>query len=123
MSLVDTDLRDLIAGVLEENRLKAPRVQANILVQLLQSRRPDTDEDDWYDEPEPPRWAKYVERNAPLLEDGIATTRNRTREAMHALGLDPNEVRAVVIEPFTMHVFRWTDTTTRVGIGQPILED
>lgn len=39
MTAVDTDLRDLIASVLDENRLKSSRVQANAVVDLISGRR------------------------------------------------------------------------------------
>jgi hypothetical protein len=123
---VSLELRDQIASVLLEHRRKAPRVQANLVVQLVQGRRPVLAEavaEPVDVQPDPPRWSKYAERNAKWLEDGIATTRNRTHAAMTALGLDPNEVRAVVIEPDVVHIFRWADRGTRVGIGLPIIEE
>lgn len=128
MSMVDTDLRDLIAGLLEENRLKPPRVQANVVVQLIESYRPPSSPEvvaapkPTKGQRDPARWVKYAERNAALLDEGIATTRNRTVAAMAALGLDPVEVRAVVIEPNVIHVFRWTDAGERLGVGVPILD-
>lgn len=114
-----TELRDRIASVLAENHRKPPRVLANLVVQLLDAPRtvPEAPK------PEPARWTKYAERNEQWLRDGIAITRNRTSAAKKALGLDPNEVRAVVIEPHVVHVFRWTDAGERVGIGLPIIDD
>lgn len=120
MSVVDTDLRDLIAVVLEENRRKSPRVQANVVLQLL---RPVKSSETPAPKVDPPRWTKWAERNAQWLRDGIAVTRNRTTAAVTALGLDPAEVRAVVIEPDVMHVFRWTDARERLGVGMPIVPD
>lgn len=125
MTLVDFDLRDRIAAVLIENQRRAPRVQATaVLRELGDALVPvATDEGVELRRPEPPRWARYAERNAPLLAAGVATTRNRTHEAIRSLGLEPEEIRAVVIEADTVHVFRWTDAGTRVGIGLPIVED
>lgn len=120
MTLVDTRLRDLIQGVLEDNHRRPARIVANKIVQLLDKPAEPTPLPNL---PEPARWAKYAARNQALLDSGIATTRNRTRAAMEALGLEPNEVRAVVIEPHVIFVFRWTDQNERVGIGVPILED
>lgn len=120
--MVDTDLRDLIAVVLEENRLKPSRVKANLVMQLLRPAKPDG-APVVVRKVDPPRWTKYAERNARLLEQGVATTRNRTNAAIEALGLDPLEVRAVVIEPNVVHVFRWTDARERLGVGLPIVPD
>lgn len=119
--LEDTRLRDLIAAVLEDNHRRPVRVQANKVMQLLEA--PPAVPGRLPSRPDPARWVKYAERNRALLDAGIATTRNRTRAAMEALGLEPNEVRAVVIEPHTVHVFLWTDQGERVGIGQPIIEE
>lgn len=119
----DLGLRDRIASALAENRRKAPRVQANLVMQLL-GRPVALAEDPTPLVPvDPPRWSKYAERNAQWLEDGVATTRNRSDAAIAALGLEPHEVRAVVIEPCTVHVFRWADRSERVGIGLPIIEE
>lgn len=125
MSLVDFDLRDRIAAVLVEHARRPPRVQAAaILRELGDSVEPaKEDEGPVLRRVQPPRWARYVERNAPLLEAGVATTRNRTRGAMEALGLEPDEIRAVVIEAHQIHVFKWTDARTHVGVGLPIVED
>ena len=125
MSLVDFDLRDRIAAVLVEHARRPPRVQAAaILRELGDTVEPAKDDDGpVLQRVEPPRWARYAERNAQWLEAGVATTRNRTRSAMEALGLVPDEVRAVVIEPFCIHVFKWTDAGSRVGVGRPIVED
>lgn len=35
-----TELRDVIASVLAENRLKPPRVQANLVLELVDGRKP-----------------------------------------------------------------------------------
>lgn len=117
-----TRLRDLIVGVLEDNHRRSFRVQANKIVQLLDAVPAGVPAVEVV-RPEPARWAKYAARNQALLDDGFATTRNRTRAAMEALGLVPDEVRAVVIEPHVIFVFRWGDEGERVGIGQPIIED
>jgi hypothetical protein len=119
----DLALRDRIASVLAENHRKAPRVVANLVVQLLDAPATAAPPEPTPLPVEPARWAKYAERNARWLEDGIATTRNRTEAAMVALGLEPHEVRAVVIEPNVVHIFRWADRGTRVGIGLPIIEE
>lgn len=124
-SRVDFDLRDRIAGVLVEHARRPPRVQATaILRELNGAVEAKVDGDEVVvRRPEPPRWARYAERNAPLLAAGVATTRNRTRMAMEALGLEPDEIKAVVIERDVIHVFKWTDQSTRVGVGLPIVED
>lgn len=125
MSLVDFGLRDRIAAVLVEHQRRPPRVQAVAVLRELNGAvdTVEVDGEPVVRRPEPPRWAKYAERNAPLLEAGVATTRNRTAAAMVALGLEPHEVRAVVIEPSVIHVFRWTDARSNVGMGIPIVED
>lgn len=122
MTLIDTDLRDLVAAVLEDNHRRPVRVQANAVVNAIRGRE-GTAPPPAAPPPEPPRWSRYAERNAKLLNAGVATTRNRVEAAMHALGLEPHEIRAVVIEPSTIHVFRWTDGAERIGIGLPIVPD
>lgn len=125
MSLVDFDLRDRIAAVLVEHARRPPRVQAAAILRELggQVQATETGDEVTVTRVDPPRWAKYVERNAPLLAAGVATTRNRTRGAMEVLGLEPDQVRAVVIEPDVIHVFRWADARVNVGMGTPIVED
>lgn len=63
--------------------------------------------------PDPGTWLEFEDVNEGLLADGIATTRTRTSAAIAELGLDPTEVRAVVIEDRTVHVYRYTDRVTR----------
>lgn len=115
-------------GVLTEHRHKAPRVQAKLLAEALnptpaaavpvQIGR------------EAQAWDATKDRIGRLIDEGIATTRNRTHAAMRALGLNPTEVRALVIEHDSIRVYRYDPTVSdktghRPSIPQtmPILEE
>lgn len=69
--------------------------------------------------PDPPTWLRF----ATTLDDTepVAVTRNRTEQAIEHLGLEPSEVRAVVIEHDWLRVYRWTDRTTAQTL--PVLEE
>lgn len=124
-----TDLQARIAGVLEDNRHKPARVQAKLvheLVRHLGSQHEQILITPAEDRTEPEPWVEFASRLRTdplprLVEQGIATTRNRTNAAMTVLGLDPHEVRAVVIEHDTLRVFRWTDRTCAQTV--PIIEE
>lgn len=76
--------------------------------------------------PDPPSWlrfSKVIEQDPTgKPEPPIAVTRNRTEAAMTALGLDPREVRAVVIERDELRVYAYTDRT-EWGQLMPIMPD
>jgi len=71
--------------------------------------------------PQPVSWLDFEDRIEGLIATGIATTRSRTSSAIGELGLNPTEVRAVVIEQHTVRVYRWSDVSHAQTI--PILED
>jgi hypothetical protein len=131
-----SDLAARVAGLLEEHRHKPRRVQARLVAELVetdQERHLDTDAppDTITDKsrPDPKAWVQFRKRLnddpfGALVDAGVATTRNRTHAALHALGLDPTEVRAVVIEHDSLRVYRY-DTHNQASVPQtvPILED
>lgn len=104
-----TDLQASVAALLEEHRRKAPRVQARLVLELLDAH------------PARPAPKPVVTRSAvawddartrieadplgKLVDQGVATTRNRTHAAFRALGLEPASVRAVVIEHDWLRVY------------------
>lgn len=122
---VVTRVRDTLRGFLEDHRHKPPRVLAGLVADHLAGLDLLTDELEpeirWVPEtrPDPPSWLHLKER---LIDEGVATTLRRTRMAIEALDLDPDEVRAVVIEQGWLRVYRWTDPTTTAQTV-PILED
>lgn len=71
--------------------------------------------------PDPKPWTDYASVISDLLADGYAVGRTQVSAAIAELGLVPDEIRAVVIEPTTVHVFRYSDRTRHQH--QPILED
>lgn len=70
---------------------------------------------------DPPSWDAFSDRIIDLLANGTAVDRPTVEAALTVLRLDPDEVRAVVIEQHTMHVYRWSDT--RRGQTVPILKE
>lgn len=122
-----TDLQASVAALLEEHRRKAPRVQARLVLELLDAQ------------PAKPAPKPGVARSAvawdearsrieadplvKLVDQGVATTRNRTHAAFRALGLEPASVRAVVIEHDWLRVYRY-DRPSQPSVPQtvPILD-
>lgn len=73
--------------------------------------------------PEPNSWTEYHDQREGLVATGIATTPERTTAAMAELGLDPSEVRAVVIERHAVRVFRYSDRKRAQTMPIITLED
>lgn len=93
---------------------KAPRIQATRLMEHFDHEGWELVKVDARDlHPDPGPWLEFEDVNEGLLADGIATSRSRTSAAIAELGLDPTEVRAVVIEARTVHVYRHSDRVTR----------
>lgn len=123
-----TDLQASVAALLEEHRRKAPRVQARLVLELLdaQPAKPVapkpvvTRSSVAWDEA---RTRIEVDPLGKLVDQGIATTRNRTHAAFRALGLEPAEVRAVVIEHDWLRVY-YHDRPSQPSVPQtvPILD-
>lgn len=102
----------LVMALAETETLRPGRRAARLLEhleaqgwELVRRRQPQA-------RPEPDPWGDYRSINAKLLGEGIAVSRTMTSAAMCELGLNPDEIRAVVIEPTTVHVFRHSDRTT-----------
>lgn len=124
--------RDALVGVLTDNARKPPRVLAKLVADhldalgLLDHPEPTRIGDEGSlvlmgRRPEPPSWLRF----ARTLDDEppVAVTRNRTDTALRHLGLDPTEVRAVVVERDYLRVYRWTDRTESSGQTMPILKE
>lgn len=130
MSAQDRALNALI-GLLIDEKHKPPRVIARKALDLLDSldmlaAEPKPAKDagrlvTLAKRQEPPSWLAFVDR-LDTNETPIAVTRNRTRAALEALGLRPEDVRAVVIEQDFIRVYRWSDRT-EVAQTMPVLED
>lgn len=130
MSAQDRALNAL-TGLLTDERLRPPRVVARKVLDLLDSLdmlaaapEPATEAGQLVTlskQQEPPSWLTFVDR-LPAGVDPIAVTRNRTRSALEALGLRPEDVRAVVIEQDFLRVYRWADRT-EAAQTMPVLED
>ena len=102
-------------------RNQAPRLQALHLLEHLEARGWELVKRDARSlHPDPDSWLEFVNVNEGLLADGIATSRTRTSSAIAELGLDPSEVRAVVIETNVVHVYRWSNKPKRQTL--PIIE-
>jgi hypothetical protein len=123
------DLHARLANLLEEHHRKSPRVQARLALELIKAAgtgRPPPPVTPVEDRPDPAIWTEAVERIEAdpfrrLVDSGVATTRNRTHAAIRALGLDPTEVRALVVEHDFIRVYRWTDRDHAQTL--PILEE
>ena len=130
MSTQDRALNALI-GLLIDEKHKPPRVIARKALDLLDSldmlaAEPKPAKDagrlvTLAKRQEPPSWLAFVDR-LDTNETPIAVTRNRTSAALEALGLRPEDVRAVVIEQDWIRVYRWSDRT-EVAQTMPVLED
>lgn len=125
-----TDLQASVAALLEEHRRKAPRVQARLVLELLDAQpakpvapkpvvAPLRSSEAW----DEARTRIEADPLVKLVDQGIATTRNRTHAAYRALGLEPAEVVAVVIEHDWLRVYRH-DRPTQADVPQtvPILD-
>lgn len=121
-----------LTGLLADERLRPPRVVARKVLDLLDSLDMLAAEPEPVKEAgrlvtlpkrrqEPPSWLAFVDR-LDTSEVPIAVTRNRTTSALEALGLRPEDVRAVVIEQDFIRVYRWSDRT-EVAQTMPVLED
>lgn len=121
-----------LTGLLADERLRPPRVVARKVLDLLDSLdmlaaepKPAKDAGRLVTlakrRQEPPSWLAFVDR-LDTSEVPIAVTRNRTSAALEALGLRPEDVRAVVIEQDWIRVYRWSDRT-EVAQTMPVLED
>lgn len=113
-----TDVRSVVLGVLTDNPRKPPRVLAKLIADQLHHQPPAGEPVVVEERPDPATWTDYESR---LIDDGIATTRNRTDAALRSLGLEPAEIRAVVIERDWLRIYRWTDTATAQTM--PILKE
>lgn len=131
MSTQDRALNALI-GLLIDEKHKPPRVIARKALDLLDSldmlaAKPAPAKETGQlvtlakRRQEPPSWLAFVDR-LDTNETPIAVTRNRTSAALEALGLRPEDVRAVVIEQDFIRVYRWSDRT-EVAQTMPVLED
>lgn len=120
-----------LTGLLADERLRPPRVVARKVLDLLAgldalAAEPEPTKDAGRlvtlpKRQEPPSWLAFVDR-LDTNETPIAVTRNRTSAALEALGLRPEDVRAVVIEQDFIRVYRWGDRT-EVAQTMPVLED
>lgn len=124
-----TDLQASVAALLEEHRRKAPRVQARLVLELLGAQpakpapkpvvAPLRSSEAW----DEARTRIEADPLGKLVDQGVATTRNRTHAAFRALGLEPAEVRAVVIEHDWLRVY-YHDRPSQPSVPQtvPILD-
>lgn len=123
-----TDLQASVAALLEEHRRKAPRVQARLVLELLGAQPakpapkpvvPLRSAEAW----DEARTRIEADPLGKLVDQGVATTRNRTHAAFRALGLEPAEVRAVVIEHDWLRVY-YHDRPAQPSVPQtvPILD-
>lgn len=71
--------------------------------------------------PDPESWTRFVSRTEQLLATGVATSRERTTAAIAELGLNPAEIRAVVIEQQQVRVYRYSDK--HLAQTMPIIEE
>lgn len=124
-----------LVGLLADEGRKPPRVLARKIADhldalgLLASPSELGDDDDEPEgqlvlmgqRPEPPTWLRFAATLDDEDEAPVAVTRNRTEKAMRHLGLDPSQVRAVVVEHDFLRVFRWSDRTAAQTM--PILEE
>lgn len=115
----------LVQAVLTEHRHKSPRVQARLVMEALAAKDGAPVTVLPTDRPDPAPWVDFNERMTTqqqrLVDEGFATTRNRTHAAITALDLDPAEVRALVVEHDFIRVFRWTDRSASQTL--PIIEE
>lgn len=122
-----------LVGVLTEHQRKPARVVARLAAEHLDQLGMLEDPAEWDDEdpaghlvyqgqrPDPPTWLVFSKTIMDDPQGPIAVTRDRTASAIEVLGLEPDEVRAVVIEPTHIRVFRWSDRVTAQTM--PILPD
>lgn len=122
------DLQASVAALLEEHRRKAPRVQARLVLELLGAQPakpapkpvvPLRSSEAW----DEARTRIEADPLVKLVDQGVATTRNRTHAAFRALGLEPASVRAVVIEHDWLRVYHH-DRPSQADVPQtvPILD-
>lgn len=126
-----------LVGLLADEGRKAPRVVARKVAEHLERLGLLAGDDDELEpagghivyggkRPDPPSWlrfSKVIEEDPTgKPEPPIAVTRNRTEAAMTALGLDPREVRAVVIERDELRVYSYRDRG-EWGQTMPIMPD
>ena len=119
-----TDLQASVTALLEEHRHKPARVQARLVLELLDAQPAKS-------AVKPTRtrtsvaWTEARDRPDPLrrlVDTGVATTRNRTHAAYRALGLEPAEVVAVVIEQDWLRIYRHDRALADVPQTVPILD-
>lgn len=121
-----TDPSPLIQAVLSEHRHKPARVQTRLVLDAIRHllAADDAETVEAAPLPETLEWRSFRQRldqdpHGSLVDFGLATTRNRTHGAYRALGLDPHDIRAVVIEPDQIRVYPYRKSS----YGLPILEE